>query len=142
MDIKGKTVLLLGGWGLVGTAICHKLFARKPSIIIISSLTKEQAESACEELSTYAGDIKLIPEWGDAFVRTEFKDIPRYELLENPEHRLTLAADVLERTTATAFKRFFLYDLISKHKPDAVIDCINTATGVAYQNVYNVGFML
>lgn len=142
MDIKGKSVLLLGGWGLVGTAICHKLIEKKPKNIIISSLTKEQAKSACKELAGAAGKVKLIPEWGDVFVRTEFKDIPRSELLEDQDHRLTLAADVLERTTATSFGHFFLYDLISLHKPDIVIDCINTATGVAYQNVYNVGLKL
>jgi len=28
MDIQGKTVLVLGGWGLVGSAICRK-FMRK-----------------------------------------------------------------------------------------------------------------
>ncbi len=139
LEIKDKTILLLGGWGLVGTAICHKLIEKRPKSIIIASLTKEQAESACSDLAKSAAGIKLIPEWGDIFVRTEFKDIPRSKLLEDHEHRLTLAADILERTTGTTFKNFFLYDMISRHRPHIVIDCINTATGVAYQDVYNVG---
>jgi len=36
MDITGKTVLVLGGWGLVGSAICRKLVAERPARIIIT----------------------------------------------------------------------------------------------------------
>ena len=61
----------------------------------------------------------------------------RSELIDDPSNRLILAADVLERTTATSFQHFFLYDLLTRHKPHIVIDSINTATGVAYQDVYS-----
>jgi hypothetical protein len=35
-----------------------------------------------------------------------------------------------------ALQRSALGDLVLRHRPDAVIDCINTATGFAYQNVF------
>ncbi len=139
MEITGKNILVLGGWGLVGTAICRQLLPKKPKRLIIGSLTKEQAEEACEELKQYAKDTELVPTWGNIFVRNEYKDLTRNEILNNKEYRLTMASDVLERTTATSFKHFYLYDLITKEKPDIIIDCVNTATGVAYQDIYSAG---
>jgi len=139
MEIKGKDILILGGWGLVGTAICRTLIEYGPKSITIASLTKAQAEEAVNELKPLAGKVKLSAEWGNIFVRTEFKDLSRDEILGSRERRLMLAADVLERTTATSFGHFFLYDMIARRKPNIVIDCVNTATGVAYQDIYSAG---
>ncbi len=139
MEIKGKDILILGGWGLVGTAICRKLLEYEPKSITIASLTKAQAEEAVAELKPLAKKVKLFAEWGNIFVRSEFKDLSRDEILGNRERRLTLAADVLERTSATSFGHFFLYDMIERRKPNIVIDCVNTATGVAYQDIYSSG---
>ena len=36
MDIKNKTVLVLGGWGLVGSAICHKVMEGRPKRMIVT----------------------------------------------------------------------------------------------------------
>ncbi|NQT35329.1 short-chain dehydrogenase [bacterium] len=140
MEIKGKDILVLGGWGLVGTALCRQLIVRRPRRIIISSLTQEQAESACSELSADAGDVKLEPAWGNIFVRTDFKDLSRDQILNNAENRRILAADVLE--PSMSFGHFFLYDLVAKNKPDIIIDCVNSATGLAYQDVYSAGLLV
>ncbi len=139
MEIKGKNILILGGWGLVGTAICRKLIEYGPKSITIASLTKAQAEEAVAELKPIAAKVKLAAEWGNIFVRNEFKDLSRDEILGSRERRLILAADVLERTTATSFGHFFLYDMITRCQPHIVIDCVNTATGVAYQDIYSAG---
>ena len=137
METEGKNILVLGGWGLVGTAICRVLIKRKPKTITIASLTRDQAESACQSLAAIAGDIELIPAWGNIFVRSEMKDLTRSEILGSREYRLRLAEDVLERTSATSFHKFTLYKLICDVKPEIIIDCVNTATGVAYQDVYS-----
>ncbi|MDP8241285.1 MAG: hypothetical protein P9X24_19525 [Candidatus Hatepunaea meridiana] len=137
MEITNKDILILGGWGLVGTALCRQLLVRNPRSLIILSLTQEQAESACQELAAEAGDTKLIPAWGNIFVRSDFKDLSRDEILNNPQNRMKLSEDVLEQTTS--FEHFFLYDLIIKYRPHVIIDCINSATGLAYQDVYSVG---
>ena len=50
MQINGSKILILGGFGLVGTAICHSLLKHNPSALIIASLKKEEAESACKLL--------------------------------------------------------------------------------------------
>lgn len=139
MEIKGKEILVLGGWGLVGIAICRKLIEYGPRSIIIASLTQAQAEEAVAELNLVAGRVRLAPEWGNIFVRTEFKDLSRADILGDRDRRLTLAADVLERTTATSFRHYYLYELVTRRKPHIVIDCVNTATGVAYQDIYASG---
>ncbi|HHE46590.1 MAG TPA: short-chain dehydrogenase [Bacteroidetes bacterium] len=139
MEITGKDILVLGGWGMVGSAICRKLFQHHPRCITVSSLTREQAESACRSLSAEAGEIELKPAWGNIFVRSELKDLSRDEILNNQEYRLRLASDVLEHMDGASFRQFFLYDLIAKSKPQIIIDCVNSATGLAYQDVYSAG---
>ncbi len=139
MEIKDKDVLVLGGWGLVGMAVCRQLLERRPRSITISSLTRDEAESACAELAGEAGETRLKPAWGNIFVRTTMKELTRTEILSDPEHRLTLAEDVLERTSETSFGKFFLYELVTSLRPHIIIDCVNSATGLAYQDIYSVG---
>ena len=44
MDIKGRRVLVLGGFGMVGSAVCRELLERGASHIVISSLQEEIAK--------------------------------------------------------------------------------------------------
>ena len=48
MQLKGSKVLVLGGWGLVGSAICHKLLEYSPSKLIVTSLKQTEAEDAVD----------------------------------------------------------------------------------------------
>ncbi len=50
MDITNKTVLVLGGWGLVGSTVNRKIMDHKPKQIIVTSLKKEEAEEAVRDL--------------------------------------------------------------------------------------------
>jgi FlaA1/EpsC-like NDP-sugar epimerase len=43
MNIQNKTVLVLGGWGLVGSALSRKLVAENPKHIVITSLKLSEA---------------------------------------------------------------------------------------------------
>ena len=38
MEIKGRTILVLGGYGLVGMAACRQLMYEHPDTLIVSSL--------------------------------------------------------------------------------------------------------
>lgn len=76
MDIQNKTVLVLGGFGLVGTAVARKLVPENPKRIIITSLFLSEAESAVKKLEVefpQKGKGFFIPWGGDIFVRNEFK---------------------------------------------------------------------
>jgi hypothetical protein len=138
MEIKNRKVLVLGGWGLVGMAICKKLINEGPSELVILSLEKRQAEDAVETLEELT-DIKLTPVWGNIFVPTELKDLPRNEILENEKNRQILIRDVLYSLTDQVLENSYLHQIISTHKPDIVIDCINSATALAYQDIFSAG---
>ncbi len=139
MDIKNKKFLVLGGFGLVGMAVCRKLSENGAREIVVTSLKKEEAESACKILKDEYPGITYTPEWGDLFVRVDFKDIPRKTLLSDPINRIAFIRDILDPFTPSLYTTITLYDQITRNQPDAVIDCVNTATGIAYQDVYQWG---
>lgn len=140
MDIVNKSVLVLGGWGLVGNAVIRKLVPEKPSKIIVTSLKKEEAEDEVNRLQAEFPDLPknyFVPWWGNIFVRNEFKDADRLALLADPKSRKVLIQDTLEELTDEMLQSSSIYQLIAQHKPDIIIDCINSATGIAYQNIYS-----
>jgi hypothetical protein len=139
MDIQNKKVLVLGGWGLVGNAVTKKLISEKPKQIIVTSLRKEEAFEAVNKLKKDYPHLPknyFVPWWGNILVREEFKDKDRNELLADPAKRKILMQDTLEELGSEILKSASLYKLINKHKPQIIVDCINTATGIAYQDIY------
>ena len=50
MDIQNKTILVLGGWGLVGSAVCRSLMEEHPKRIIIRSLKESEAKDAVAQM--------------------------------------------------------------------------------------------
>ncbi len=42
MDIQGKSALVLGGFGLVGIAVCRELLAHNPAQLVVASLRKAE----------------------------------------------------------------------------------------------------
>ena len=138
MDIKNKKVLILGGWGLVGSAMARRIVEGKPKQVILTSLLKHEAVSICEGLNKETGMKNLfVPFWGNIFIRNEFKDLNRNELLEDPVRRRKMIHDMVEELDDKMLKETCIYKMLDKFKPDIIIDCINTATGIAYQNIYS-----
>ncbi len=141
MDIQNKTVLVLGGWGLVGSAICRKLMDEKPKRIVVSSLHESEAKEAVELLrSEYpkAGRNFFVPWWGNIFVRHTLKDLGREEILQDASKRRMLIDDLLDEFNSDVLDRSAIHHLMNQYKPDVVIDCINSATGIAYQDIFHV----
>lgn len=141
MEIKDKTVLILGGWGLVGSAIARRIITENPAKIIISSLNEWEAKEAVENISKefpYYPKNNLIPWWGNIFLRTEWKEKNKFDLLADPEKRKILIDDILEELNDEILHNSSLYNLIITYKPNIIIDSINTATGIAYQDIYSV----
>ncbi|MCH9650882.1 MAG: short-chain dehydrogenase [Deltaproteobacteria bacterium] len=125
MDIEGRKVLVLGGYGLVGMAVCREILARNPSEVQIHSLRVEESERAVSELQAEANGAQLRVSAGDIF---------------SLQGTVSLAAnlrsqiDVLKEETLAGF---LLYELLKEAKPDIVVDCVNTATGIAYLDIYS-----
>ncbi|MDF1500458.1 MAG: hypothetical protein P1P76_08315 [Anaerolineales bacterium] len=150
MDIRDKTVLVLGGYGLVGMAVCRELLRDEPARLIVASLRQEQAQKAVEDLrNAHPGTATIIlPAWGDLLLRAEWQTLgkgghPRVALQDDPEMRKRLVADILNELDEEILVSSLLFQLITgraeglENVPaDIVIDCVNTATAVAYQNIY------
>jgi hypothetical protein len=145
MEIRSKTILVLGGYGLVGMAVCRQLMYEKPDTLIVSSLLEDEAHKAVERLHAEFPDsrVKLIPIWGNVFVRDALKDKTRAEVLANPEYRRWVFDDVLAEMSEQTLAASYLAQILLGHTPqapgvipDAIVDCINTATALAYQDIY------
>ena len=131
MDIRDKKVLVLGGYGLVGTAVCRELLDRRrrnpPREIQIHSLRAEESEAARRELAAEAADAgcTLSLSSGDIFgLAEEAGDRERIQAQIGP----------LDDTQTASF---VLYRLLTESRPDIVVDCVNTATAIAYRDVYS-----
>ncbi len=130
---------------MVGSAIIQRLMRYEPARVIVTSLRREEAEEAVEHLRRQFALLPpetFVPWWGNIFVRTEWKDLSRAELLADPDRRRALVEDTLGELTEQMLRRQALYDLLMTHQPDAVIDCVNTATAIAYQDIYTTGMRL
>ncbi len=139
MDIKGKTVLVIGGWGLVGSAICRKFMEDAPRRMIVTSLTRAEAEEAVADLRRdypSAGKNFFVPWWGNIFVREALKDLPRAKILASADHRAMLIEDMVEEFSRPLLHRSSLYRLMHRYKPEIVVDCVNSATAIAYQDIF------
>ncbi|GAB4539900.1 MAG: hypothetical protein Kow0063_29120 [Anaerolineae bacterium] len=145
MEIKGRSILVLGGYGLVGMAVCRQLMYEQPDTLIVSSLLEDEAHKAVDRLHMeFPGShVKLIPIWGNVFVRAALKDKSRAEVLANPEYRRWVYDDVLAELNEATLATSYLAQVIRGETaqapgvvPDAIVDCINTATALAYQDIY------
>ncbi len=140
MDIKGKSVMIFGGWGLVGQAIAKQLLEEHPSELIVTSLRKNEAaeiQSILENHPLNSGT-KIIPVHGDLFVREELSFLSKPEIYSKPEQVELLIHDIYDDLGPDIIDNSKLFQIMDKHKPQILIDCINTATAFAYQNVYQI----
>lgn len=138
MDIRGSRVLLLGGSGLVGMAVARELVPFGPRSLIVSGLARREAEEAAAELRAEFGDdpTEFLPAWGDVFMPAVFKDRRRSEVLGDPAGRETLLDALYGPLTEAAVRESAFGALLLEHRPEIIVDCINTATVFAYQNVF------
>jgi NAD(P)-dependent dehydrogenase (short-subunit alcohol dehydrogenase family) len=150
VDIENKSVLVLGGYGLVGMAVCRELLKERPARLVVASLRQEQAEKAVEDLrsSNPGAPTEILPTWGDLLLRSEWQKLgegvhPRVAVLADPVLRRRLVTDILDELDDEVLRSSLLFQLITGRMPglgqvpaDIVIDCVNTATAVAYQNIY------
>jgi hypothetical protein len=134
-----KTVLILGAPGLVGAQVTRQIARElRPEKIVVAALEEDEikrfADEVREDFPTEIHGINFEPEWGNIFVRSEFARRKRAALVENSAHRRALYEDLFG-SFREAYEKSELVRLIERHKPDVIIDCVNTATGISYQDV-------
>lgn len=135
MDLEGKTILILGGSGLVGRAIARRMLDFRPGRIALVALYEDEAREAAESLESARGGTTVDYAWGNVFVPTEAATSSRAAVMQDARMRRQVVGDVLDRLDPEILQRSRLYQLFQEYRPDAVVDCINTATGFAYQDV-------
>ncbi|HEY2945011.1 MAG TPA: short-chain dehydrogenase, partial [Vicinamibacteria bacterium] len=136
MDIANKSVLILGGYGLVGQAVARRLLREAPSRMVLLSLKREEAEEAVAALNPERGEVQLQAAWGDVFAFTDLKDRPRSEVYGDSRQRTRLIESLIEPLSEASAAGYFLHQLIMAERPDIIVDAVNTATGIAYQDIY------
>jgi NAD(P)-dependent dehydrogenase (short-subunit alcohol dehydrogenase family) len=139
MEIEGRKVLILGGSGLVGMAVARALLDHGPAVLVVSGLTQREADGARDELIGEFPDHadRIVAEWGDIFLPAEFQEWRRDDVLSDAGARGVLLDDLLGELTAEVVTRSALGVLFMRHRPEIVVDCINTATAFAYQNIFH-----
>ena len=136
MDIRDRSVLILGAYGLVGQAVARRLLRDAPRRMILLSLRREEAEDVAAALAGERGNTHLEPAWGDVFGFVDTKDMPRREILADPRQRERLIEALVEPLSEASAAQHYLYDLITRERPDAIVDTLSTAAGIAYQDIY------
>jgi NAD(P)-dependent dehydrogenase (short-subunit alcohol dehydrogenase family) len=144
MDLRDKTVLILGGAGLVGIAVGRRALDGRPARIVLGSLQRAEAEEACEMLRAEpkAEGVQIVPAWGDLFLPKEMGELDRGSIMADEAMRGLMLDDMYGALTDEVFHRSTLGTLLLDVDPDAIVDCINTAGVLAYQNVFGSAALL
>jgi hypothetical protein len=125
VEIANRNVLVLGGYGLVGMAVCRELLDRRPARLQIHSLRPEEAEEARRELAREYPEAAIATSAGDIFALAE------------PGSRLAEIRSQLSQLGKDGLPDFLLYRLLADSRPDIVVDCVNTSTAIAYRDLYS-----
>ncbi|MCB9792054.1 MAG: hypothetical protein H6741_04950 [Alphaproteobacteria bacterium] len=130
--------LIFGGAGLVGTQVVrHIVRSMSPKRIVIASLFPHEAREACERHRAEFGDtVSFVPAWGNLFVPGDMAEVSREAIIADPALRRRLL-DAVYGPFEPAFQENHLVQLIHQHRPAVVVDAVNTATGLSYQDVFD-----
>jgi hypothetical protein len=125
---------------MVGLEVAREVARElKPKRIVISALTKGEVDSAVSLLANESKEnrwgVKFDGDASDIFVPESLQGRERAGLVDDPAAFDELFDDIFS-PDPDAYKRSRLFNLLEQFRPDAVIDCINTATAISYQDSY------
>ena len=113
---------------MVGLQVAREAIRElQPQRIVISSLTQREVDDALTILRSETRDVEFVGAAGDIFLPQSLQAIDRAELIANRKHFDALFSE-----------ESALRGLIEKHSPEVIVDCINTATAIAYLDVFTV----
>ena len=135
-----ERVLILGGAGMVGEQVAREIAQKlSPKEIIISALTAAEVAEAIQNLERESGesgwDVRFVAAPADIFVPHALQGVPRASLHKSREHFDILFDDIFS-PDPDAYRNSALVRMIEQRRPDVIVDCINTATAISYQDVY------
>src|SRR3989442_4741716 len=95
MDLRDRTVMILGGSGLVGHAVARRLLGAAPRRIVLVALYEEDVRATARALEPYRGRATIDLEWGDVFLPASLAQLERGAVMANPEHRRLVLQDLM-----------------------------------------------
>ncbi|MCB9005534.1 MAG: hypothetical protein H6664_14260 [Ardenticatenaceae bacterium] len=129
--------LVLGGAGLVGSQVVREIARElEPERIVVASLFRGEVREFLHDVRREFPHIEFIGAWGDVFVRDEFSQEQRRRITQSRLRRDALYQDLFGNLDE-AYGRSALAQLIEEHQPNVLVDCINTATAISYQDVHS-----
>ncbi|MGB3716075.1 MAG: hypothetical protein WA996_16740 [Candidatus Promineifilaceae bacterium] len=135
---RDQCMLVLGGAGLVGSQVVREIARElEPERIVIASLYRGEVREFVHDLRREFPQVDFVGVWGDIFVRDEFTMERRGRLLQSRSRRATLYNDLFGNID-DAYEHSTLVQLILQHRPDVIVDAINTATAISYQDVNSI----
>jgi hypothetical protein len=135
-----QSILVLGGAGLVGYQVCRYVLREgMTSRIVVASLRRDEVQEALGLLRKEFPKATVTGRYGNVFARGRLADADTEEVepitdRRDPKRRRELLADIYESFDG-ARAGSALVQLVEETRPSAVVDCINTATGISYQDV-------
>jgi hypothetical protein len=105
---------------------------------VLTSLTRGEAEAARDELAVEHpdDDHRLKAAWGDLFVPEALKERARTEILSDHDALASLVQDMYGELTGDVVERSTMGRLLLDTRPDVIVDCVNTAGALAYQDAF------
>ncbi len=130
--------LILGGAGLVGTQVVrHIVKTLEPRRVVVASLMEHEARSACTAYEREFGErISFVPAWGNLFVPTALAHDTRAVLMADEARRRQLL-DAVYGDFEEAYRKNQLVQMVRLHRPEVIVDAVNTATGFSYQDIFD-----
>jgi len=138
MEIRGSKVMVLGAYGEVGIAVTRLIIREGPSKLIISSLRKDEVEEVKKEIgSSSEFPCEIVTFWGNLFLSEEMKEITLKDVSDEKDLFFMLEENFGE-LNEKILNRSTLFRLITEESPHIIVDCLNTASGLAYFDIYSL----
>lgn len=108
----------------------------KPDLIVIVSLQQREVRETIHLLRKEFPRVTFDGAWGNIFQRAHRHEPIRGGTPANPQKKLQDLIDDTFGDKKAAYKKSWLVALITKFKPHILVDAINTATGLSYQDIF------
>jgi hypothetical protein len=131
------TLLILGGAGMVGLQVAREAARElRPRRIVIASLREEEVAEAIAFLREELHDVDLVGAAGDIFLPQSLQGRRRADIVADAAAYDELFHETFSRDAD--YSKSALFRLMEEHHPDVIVDCINTATAISYQDEFKV----
>jgi hypothetical protein len=99
-----------------------------PERIVIASLRDEEVREAIEFLKSEIEGVELVGASGDIFIPQSLQGRRRADIVGDEVAYDELFHEIFARDAD--YSKSALHRLMEEHRPDVIVDCINTATAI------------